>query len=272
MEEIMTNEVMKIEGQGIDFAAPKMIETLKATVAQGLNDPEFAVFAEHCKATGLNPFKKEVWAIKAGGRLQIMTGINGYWQIANRHPQFDGAETGMITKAGEWVKSVPGNDFIGAWCRVHRKDRKVAMEGEALLSDYQKSTPIWTQTPRIMIKKVAESIALRKAFPQELNGLYTEEEMPPQFAAQPVAQTPQALPQPKIADAIGDDAPPPMKFQYDLTNLEPGKLPEAIAALQKAGAVTTDDEYKLYWESPIFVKKVQRFLITVKEGEANANA
>ena len=55
------------------------------------------------------------------------------------------------------------------------------MEGEALLADYAKGFGLWKTAPRIMIKKVAESIALRKAFPQELNGLYTQEEMPSNF-------------------------------------------------------------------------------------------
>jgi phage recombination protein Bet len=244
----------------IDFTNREIVATLKQTVAQGLSDPEFALFAEHCKGTGLNPFKKEVWAIKAGGRLQVMTGINGYWQIANRHPQFDGAETGMINKAGEWVKSVPGNDFLGAWCRVYRKDRKIAMEGEAFLSDYQKNTPIWTQTPRIMIKKVAESIALRKAFPQELNGTYTEEEMPVTYAAS------KAEPVVVPAEVIAREEPPKMICQYDISDLAPEKREAAIALLRKAGAVT-DDDLLLYWDSPIEIKKLANY----KVGEESAS-
>lgn len=167
----------------IKYDDPKVIETLKQTVAINATDAEFGMFAAFCKSTGLNPFKKEIWFIKAGGRVQLMTGINGYWQIANSHPQFDGAETGMIDKAGEWVKSVPGADFVGAWCKIYRKDRRIPMEGEAFLSDYRKSSPLWQNSPRIMIKKVAQSIALRQAFPQELNGLYTAEEMPQEFGA-----------------------------------------------------------------------------------------
>lgn len=257
------NGLMKVDQ--LNFQDKQIVATLKQTVAMGLTDPEFILFVEHCKGTGLNPFKKEVWAIKAGGRLQVMTGINGYWQIANRHPQFDGAETGMINANGEWVKSVPGNDFLGAWCRVYRKDRKIAMEGEAFLSDYKKGTPIWTQTPRIMIKKVAESIALRKAFPQELNGTYTEEEMPPTFSA---AQAPavQVLP----ADVLGDDmvqgsihdAPkePEYKFDYDLTACPAEKLEAAHKLLKKAGA-RTEDDLLMYWESPVIVTKLEDFRI-----------
>jgi len=178
----MTNENLPTT---IDLNDKKMIATLKSTVAQGLTDEEFAVFAQFVSSTKLNPFKKEVWAIKAGGRLQIMTGINGYWSIANSNPQFDGAETGMINKTGEWVKSVPGADFIGAWCKVYRKDRKIPMEAEAMLTDYRKTSPLWQNSPRIMIKKVAQSIALRQAFPQELNGSVTEEEMPREYTIIP---------------------------------------------------------------------------------------
>jgi len=70
----------------------EMLNTLRNTVAPGLTDPEFMLFAEMCRATGLNPATKEIWAIKAGGRLQLMTGINGFLKIANSHPQFDGME------------------------------------------------------------------------------------------------------------------------------------------------------------------------------------
>ena len=68
----------------------EMLQALRNTVAPGLTEPEFLLFAEMCRATGLNPATKEIWAIKAGGRLQLMTGINGFLRIANSHPQFDG--------------------------------------------------------------------------------------------------------------------------------------------------------------------------------------
>lgn len=170
----------------IDYSDTQILETLRNTVAIGATPPEFALFLEYCKSTGLNPFKKEIWFIKGpDGRIQLMTGINGFWSMANSFSEFDGAETGLIDAEGNWVKSVPNDTFIGAWCRVYRKDRKIPMEGEALLSDYRKPFGLWKSAPRIMIKKVAESIALRKAFPQQLNGLYTAEEMPSEYSPAP---------------------------------------------------------------------------------------
>lgn len=166
----------------IDYSDDQTLATLRDTVAKGATPTELAMFCQFAKATGLNPFKKEIWFIKGNdGRIQMMTGINGFWTLANSFAEFDGAEGGLIDSEGNWVKSVTGSNFIGAWCRVYRKDRRIAMEGEAMLADYHKGFGLWKTAPRIMIRKVAESIALRKAFPQQLNGLYTAEEMPESF-------------------------------------------------------------------------------------------
>ena len=166
----------------IDFNDKSVVATLKNTVAKGLTDIELGLFAEFCKGTKLNPFKRETWAIKAGDRLQIMTGINGYWTIANNHPEFDGSEGGYISKDGqELPDTYPGTDWVGAWCRVYRKDRKFPTKASVFRSEYDKGMGNWKAMPKVMITKCAESVALRKAFPQELNGTYTEEEMPPEY-------------------------------------------------------------------------------------------
>jgi len=201
---IMSNEI-------IDYNNAQMIHTLKATVAQGLNEPEFRLFAEHCKSTGLNPFKKEVWAIKAGGRLQVMTGINGFLAIANNHPQFDGMETEVDNDENP----------TRAVCRVYRKDRSIPSEGVALMKEYGGQTPIWRKMPRVMLTKVAKSIALREAFPQELNGLYTAEEMPaefdvPQARQQPAPQTQAPKPDVYIAETEVEPETPEGVYHYKI--------------------------------------------------------
>ena len=177
----MSNENKDLEKTS-DKTKMKM-DLIRATVAIGASDLELKYFLEFAKSTGLNPFKKELWFIKAGGRLQMMTGINGFFAIANADPAFDGFESGLIDKEGNYKPlTFPGNDFIGAWCKVYRKDRKIPCEGVAMLSEYDKKQGNWKTMQRVMIVKCAESVALRKAFPQQLNGLYTAEEMPKEFA------------------------------------------------------------------------------------------
>ena len=189
----MTNEVTITQGLAIDYANREVVQTLKATVAQGLTEPEFRLFVDYCKSTGLNPFKKEVWAIKAGGRLQIMTGINGFLTIANKNSAFDGLECSVDDDENP-TKAV---------CKVYRKDRKYPSEGVAMIKEYYKKTPIWDQMPRVMLTKVAKSIALREAFPQELGSLYAQEEMPPEYRAPSVEIIrPVAAPIETVADAI----------------------------------------------------------------------
>jgi len=161
----------------------EMLVALRNTVAPGLTDSEFRLFAEMCKATGLNPALKEIWAIKAGGRLQLMTGINGFLKIANSHPQFDGMEVTY-----EW----DGKQLVSCTVKVHRKDRKFPSVATAYWNEYSKPSPVWKQMPTVMLSKCAKSLAIREAFIQELGGFYTAEEMPASFAA-PRPEAPEGM-------------------------------------------------------------------------------
>lgn len=195
----MTTDLIITQENSINYSSPKVLQTIRDTVAVGATESEFAMFVQVCKSTGLNPFKREVWFIKAGGRVQMMTGINGFYAIANKSPLYDGIEVGLVGRNGEYLPmTYPGSDFIGAWAKVHRKDRKIPSEGVAMLSEYDKGQGNWKSMRRIMISKCAESIALRKAFPQELNGLYTQEEMPVEYSGSKQVET-VATHQPKQA-------------------------------------------------------------------------
>ena len=157
----------------------KIMQTLQRTVAKDTTPEEYWIFANYCKSTGLNPLKNEIWCIKTSQRLQLMTGINGYLAIANRHPMFDGMQTVINEQNGK---------VISATCRVWRKDRKYAHECTAYMSEFYKpgrdgKKSLWDIMPRKLIEKVAKCHTLREAFPQEMNGLYTDDEMPAEYAA-----------------------------------------------------------------------------------------
>lgn len=185
---------------------------LKSTVAKGANDEEFALFRELCRATGLNPYRKEIWCIPGkeynGNRSapQIMTGVNGFYRIANAHPEYDGVELvyGTYVKLAlvpndSKVESIEVPEWVEA--RVFRKDRSRPQTFRAYWREYARdlvnvnkkfSTAklgIWAKNPTAMLTKCAESMALRKAFPQELNGLHTEEEMQPEYSISVVEES-----------------------------------------------------------------------------------
>ncbi len=301
----MTSELMTI-----NYTSPEVIKTLQATVAQGLTTPEFMLFVEHCKGTGLNPFKKEVWAIKGKGyqnnrgewvegKLQIMTGVNGFYAIANNHPLFDGLETGFVGVNGEYLPmTYPKQDYIGAWCKVYRKDRRIPIEAVAMLEEYDKSKTeakypdkgIWHTMKRIMIVKCAESLGLRKAFPQELNGMYTAEEMPHEYSQPTVVQevkkpVPQATSDMKAlllnepSGVLDADQPPAsnkkyapvdftkFKHRYHLPVKKEGVDMDEVRAWMKKKGFKYNPEDK-HWYGDLLVEKIQEYLRPLEQPQA----
>ncbi|HYT08966.1 MAG TPA: RecT family recombinase [Rugosimonospora sp.] len=164
----------------------EILSTIRQTVCRGASDPQFRMFIEVCKSTGLDPFLKEIWFVPGVG---IMAGRDGYLRVANRHPQFDGMKTVVERDA----KNVP----IKAVCEVWRKDRAHSVSCEAYFNEYVKPTPSWKQYPSAMIGKVAEVMALKRSF--SINGVVTEEEIgrnPPAPVGVPVEI--EAAPEPPV--------------------------------------------------------------------------
>lgn len=222
----MANEIAVI-----DLNDKEMILTLRMTVAQGLTDHEFKLFIEIVKSTRLNPFRREIWAIKVNGRLQIMTGINGFFAIANSHPEYDGLECEIETND----KGLP----VKAVAKAHRKDRRFPAVGIALLHESKGNSPVWNQQPSVMLAKVAKARALREAFPQEMGSLYTDDEMPASYAQQPQPVKIEEVVKP--AEVI-DTSP----HWYRLRDVAPAARKKAIEYAEKSGATLIDSREMIY--------------------------
>lgn len=143
----------------------EVIDTIKMTVCKGATDAQLRMFLEVCKATGLDPFLKEIWYVSEKGI--IMAARDGYLRVANEHPMFDGIET----RVERGQDKVP----IKAVCTVWRKDRTHPTVCEAYYNEYNKQSPVWKQYPSAMISKVAEVLALKRSF--AINGVVSEEEI-----------------------------------------------------------------------------------------------
>ena len=146
-----------------------------------LSKDDLAFFAIQCKRTGLDPITRQIYAIPNGNKLNIMASIDGLRLIAERSGVYEGQ-----TKA-EWC----GSDGVwkDVWLEatppkasrvgVYKNKFREPLVAVALYHEYagQNPTFMWKKMPALMIAKVAEALALRKAFPNEMSGIYSDEEM-----------------------------------------------------------------------------------------------
>lgn len=171
---------MAAELATIPAYTPDQIELIKKTICVGASDDELALFAAVCQRTRLDPFARQIYGIKRKGRLSIQVGIDGFRLAAQRTGEADGQGDPLWCGAdGKWVDVwLADGPPAAAKVTVWRRGQSHPYVGVARYSEYQQpGNDLWRVMPAAMLAKCAEALALRKAFPAELSGVYAAEEM-----------------------------------------------------------------------------------------------
>lgn len=167
----------------------KKIELIRRTVTPpNVTPDEFAMFIYQCRRTGLDPLARQIYVVKRKDKATIQASIDGLRLVAQRSGQYAGQDEPVFTndKLNGLEKCV-----VTAYRFGPDKQRYPAAVGVAYWNEYKPMDGqdfMWKKMPHTMLAKCAEALALRKAFPQELSGLYTSEEMDQSGQSAPVVE------------------------------------------------------------------------------------
>jgi phage recombination protein Bet len=147
---------------------------IKNYLCKEITDIELTFFINVCQKTGLDPMMKQIYAVKRSGQMTIQTAIDGYRLIAER--------TGRYSPGKESTYTYKDDKLVSATSYVKKQTRDGTWHEVSVCAHFDEYKPryqnqIWSNMPHVMLAKCAEALALRKAFPNELSGVYTSEEM-----------------------------------------------------------------------------------------------
>ncbi len=162
----------------------EQLELIKRTIAPKTTDDEFKLFIVQCKRTGLDPFSRQIYAVKRWSSreqkeiMTIQTGIDGYRVIAERTQTYAPGKEPTFTYNGDGtLESATAYGWklvAGRWFEVSATARYT----EYVQKDSNgQPTHFWADMGHNQLAKCAEALLIRKCCPQDTSGIYTDTEM-----------------------------------------------------------------------------------------------
>jgi phage recombination protein Bet len=218
-------------------------------IPKGTPEANIKLFAQVCKEKGLSPFSRQIHLIPRysqdkGTTYTIQAGIDGFRAIADRSNKYGGSDEYLfdeglteyqMLKAGRKKPTTATATVLKVVSNV-----MVPTKATARWEEYypgEKQGFMWNKMPFLMLGKCAEALALRKAFPEALSGLYTDEEMQQaeNIKYEPKQEPKEANPEDaKYANAPEADVIPLSDAPKSVQQSVKGEAPKGESPLDKA--------------------------------------
>ena len=163
--------------------SPKIINNYLVRGNGNVTEQETMLFLSLCKFQKLNPFLNEAYLVKFGSQpANMIVGKETFTKRASVDPRFQGYRAGIIVTRNGEILEIEGSFkaqediLIGGWAEIHVKGR-IPLKHSVSMQEYDRKQSTWKQIPCTMIRKVALVQALREAFPDLFQGMYSQEEM-----------------------------------------------------------------------------------------------
>lgn len=191
---------MNLVTQDNVWSNEQQLTEIRKTYAPTLSQLEFSAFIQLGRATGLNPFMKELWAVKyASDRpASIFIGRDGYRKAAQRQADYDYHLVDAVYSNDKFSvingevhherKFGQRGALLGAYAVGKRTTSSRSMYVTVEMKEYDKNFGLWKTHKETMIKKTAEAQLLRQLFQEVFVGTYSDAEAKEPIAREAKAQ------------------------------------------------------------------------------------
>lgn len=208
-----------------------------STVATGLSAADQAMFEAVCRSSGLDPLRKEIYAVSRGGRMSIQTGIDGYLKLANSTQQLDGMDVLYYDTDGieseVWLRKEPPTACL---VRVYRKGCAHPFAASCRFDAYSQRNQMWQKFPETMLAKCTTTLALRRAFADVISGIASADEMDQADMADAAALS-QGTP---LSESEPAPSPEPARKTPVANNVKPARVARAASAIDAQAQALAD--------------------------------